>query len=150
MEEAVSTARRTGVVIVALVSLAAGLALIWLLVDPRVIGRVTTAHMLIMLGLFLLPAATFCAWHYERSNRPAEESAEDECESEAGTAVSAPASTDDRASIIEFIQLPTTPATPIGRSMATASRAARIDTSPARRPVEPARHRRASDVGAGR
>lgn len=123
MDDAVHTARRAGVVLVALASLAAGLALVWFLVDPRVIARVSTGHLVVMLGLFLLPAATFGAWHYERTN-----STEGPEESPA-----APASSDPvpQASNAERQRRP------------EPARVGRTDEAARRCPSDPPRHRRA-------
>jgi hypothetical protein len=108
--------------------------------------------MLIMLGLFLLPAATFGAWHYERANREIEEPADDEASRQTPNSPSdSPSSASIAAQHVIEIAIPQPQTSPAAaRPTAAAARSTRIDSAPPRRPVEPTRHRRAADISAGR
>ena len=116
----VRAVRRAAVFFVAIASGSFGLVIIWFLVRPGVIAQVATVQMMIVLGLFLLPAATLAAWFMDRraiAEAPA---------SEGATPIDAP------------------PVASVGAPrLAHAEHGARV----ARHGVEPRRHRRT--VGAG-
>lgn len=66
MDDSVRLARKAAVALIAGASIVVGLILIWYFVRPGFIGQVTTAHMLVLLGLFLMPVVTLAARELER------------------------------------------------------------------------------------
>lgn len=69
MDGSVRAARKAAVALIATASVFVGLLLIWYFVRPGVIAQVTTPHMLVVLGLFLMPVVTLAAWEMERRVR---------------------------------------------------------------------------------
>lgn len=59
--------RRTALIAIAAASMLGGLVLVWNLLRPGVFSVVPTAQLLMLLGLFVLPAATVGAWSFDRS-----------------------------------------------------------------------------------
>lgn len=57
--------RRTAMVAVAIGSVAGAAAMTWMLQ----VGQLGTAHLLVILALFILPGATFVAWCLDRKHR---------------------------------------------------------------------------------
>ena len=116
----VRAVRRTAVFFVAIASASFGLVIIWFLVRPGVISQVATVQMMVVLALFLLPAATLAAWLMDRR-----------------AIAEAPAMDADGA-----IEVPVATPVPAPR-VSHAEHSARV----ARHAAEPRRHRRS--VGAG-
>lgn len=62
MDSFYRTSRRGTLVTIAICSMLGGLVLIWHLLRPGVINLIPTTQLLILLGLFVLPAITVGAW----------------------------------------------------------------------------------------
>jgi len=62
MEGVVRSVRRAAMLVMAFGSAGFGVLMIWILVRPGVIAGVATVEMMVVLGLFLLPAVTLAAW----------------------------------------------------------------------------------------
>lgn len=68
MDRISGAARRAALLAVALGSVGVCGVLTWYAISPGVIGRLGTGHLMVLLGLFLLPPFTFLAWRWEREH----------------------------------------------------------------------------------
>jgi len=60
------SARKWGVVFVAVASVSAGARIVWDVVQPGVLHAVPTTALLVLAGLFILPGLTMIAWDLDR------------------------------------------------------------------------------------
>lgn len=66
MSSVLRSARKWGVVFVAVASVIAGARIVWDVVQPGVLHAVPTTALLVLAGLFILPGLTMIAWDLDR------------------------------------------------------------------------------------